>query len=108
MRQWVSDASFEAEAGLYMETGVFWRYELLEEQKARTVRRRKIDSFARLSMPINVLEVLGVVIAYVMAIIRGDGPEREGESGMIKGKTCRQCFEYNSVVGVGTRSVWAG
>lgn len=84
MRRWFSDASFEAVAGLCIDTGVIWRYELTEEQRARTVRGRRMEGCARLA--INVVDFLGKVMnANVMTVIRGDEPEKEEESVIIKG-----------------------
>ena len=70
--------------GFCMDKQVFWRYRLTQDQKARTVRSWKRDSCARLS--INVLELLGNVMnAYVMTVVRGDGPERERKSVLMRG-----------------------
>ena len=41
-RAWFPDASFEAVGGLWQETGVYWMYHLTEEERARTVRSRRI------------------------------------------------------------------
>lgn len=57
-RQWVLDVSFKAVAGLCMRIGVFRRYELAEEQRARTARHREMDSCVRLS--VGVLKLLGM------------------------------------------------
>ena len=77
MRTWLSDASFEAVGGLCLETGVYWRYRLTEEERGRTIRSRKVEDGNRLS--INVLELLRMVMtAYVMIVIKKDRPAREG------------------------------
>ena len=56
-RTWFSDASFESVGWLCLETGAYWRYNLTEEQRPRTVSRRRGEHVDRLS--INVLELLG-------------------------------------------------
>ena len=50
-------ASFEAVGWLCLETGAYWRHNLTEEERARTVRRRRGEHVNRLS--VNVLELLG-------------------------------------------------
>ena len=78
-RTWFSDSSFEAVGGLCLETGVYWRYKLSEEEVKRTIRSRKGGD--RKSLPINVLELLRVVMtAYVVIVIKRDRPAKEGES----------------------------
>ena len=59
-----------------MVTGVYWRYEPTEEQRARTMRKRKMDSCTRLS--ISVLEFLGMA----MNALPSSG---EGESVLMRG-----------------------
>ena len=83
-RTWFSDASFEAVGGLCLETGVYWRYNLTGEERARTVRSRRREHVNRLS--INVLELLGMVMtAFVMIVIRKDRPGRVGEPVLMRG-----------------------
>lgn len=84
-------------AGPRIETGVFGKYGLTEEKKARTIGS-KMNSCARLS--INVMELLGMVMnAFAMAVIRVDGPEREEGPVMVKRDNIstlywvRQCHE---------------
>ena len=59
-RAWFPDASFEAIGGLCLETGVYWRYRLTEEESGRTIRSRKVEDGNRPS--INVLDLLGMVM----------------------------------------------
>ena len=54
------DASFEAVGGLGLETGVYWRYNLAGEKRARTIRSRKARDENRFS--INAPEMLGMVM----------------------------------------------
>ena len=62
-----------------LETGVYWRYNLSEGEMKRTIRNRKGEDSNRLS--INVLELVGMVVAaYVMIVIRKDRPMEEEES----------------------------
>ena len=95
---WMRPLNKEVAAGLYMEMEAFWRYELTEGQRARTVRSGMMSSCARLS--INILELLEMVMnVCVMMMLRGDGPVRGGEFVMMKGITCRRCTRYISVTG---------
>ena len=70
-----SDASFEAAGGLDLEMGVYWRYNLTGEERARTIRSRKGRDENRFS--INVLEMLRMMMgAFMMRVIgreRGRG-----------------------------------
>ena len=83
-RTWSSEASFEAVGGMCLETGVYWRYCLSEGERKKTISNRKGQDGNRLS--INVLELMGMVMtAYVMIVIRGDRPTKEGESMLMRG-----------------------
>ena len=85
-RIWFPDASFEAVGGLCLETKVYRRYDLTEEERARTIRSRRREHVNRLS--INVLELLGMVMtAFVMIVIRKDRPGRVGEPVLMRGNT---------------------
>ena len=60
-----------------------WRYQLLEEVQLRTVRieRGKIDRIS-----INIFELVAMVIAaYVMIAMRGDKPDGEEATVLIRG-----------------------
>ena len=83
-RTWFSDASFEAVGRLCQETVVYWSYNLIKEERARTVRSRRGEHVNGLS--INVLELLGMVkTAFVMIMVRRDGPGRVGEPVLMSG-----------------------
>ena len=63
---------------------MYWRYNLTEEERARTIRSRKGGLMNRLS--INILELLGMVMtAFVMILLRKDGLARVGEPVLIRG-----------------------
>ena len=86
LRAWFSDASFEAVRGMCLETRVYWAYSLSEEERKRTIRRRKGGDGIRLS--INVQELMGMVMtAYVMIVIRRDTLTKERESVLIWGES---------------------
>ena len=83
-RHWFSDASYQAVGGYCLETGWWWRYELTEEERGRTVRSKTRRGYDSLS--INVLELFGMVwTAYVMIVIRKDLPDRVGEAVLMRG-----------------------
>ena len=64
--------------------GVYWRYSLAEEWRARTIRCRREKHVN--APPIDVLELLGMVMtAFVMIVIRRDRPGRMGEAVLIRG-----------------------
>ena len=83
VRIWFSDASFEAVGGICLETGLYWRYSLSEDEVKRTIRNRKGGDRNRLS--IKVLELLGMVMtAYVIIAIKRDRPAKEWESMLMR------------------------
>ena len=58
-----------------METGAYWRYNLTEDGRTRTIRSRRGEHVNRVS--INVLELLGMeMTAFVFIVIRRDRPGR--------------------------------
>ena len=83
-RKWFSDASVEAVGWLWLETGVYWRFNLTEEEKTRSVRSRRREHVNRLS--INVLVLLGMVMtAFVVIVIMKDRARRVGEPALTRG-----------------------
>ena len=78
-----SDASYEAIGGLCLETGVYWRFKLTGEVKRRTVRSKRGK---RDRISINLLELMSMVMAaYVMVVMKGDRPEKEGATVLMRG-----------------------
>lgn len=72
------DASLEAVEGLGLETGVYWRYPLTGEERAKTIRSR--NGRDEKGFTNNVLEMLGLVMrAFVMIVIRREMPARVGK-----------------------------
>ena len=68
-----------------MVTGVYWRYDLTGEQRARFIRSTKMNSCTRLS--ISFLTFLRRVMnIYVMRVVKGDGPGREGKTLLMSGE----------------------
>ena len=66
-----------------METGVYWRYQLTEEVQLRTVRSKR-GKGDRTS--INISELMAMVMtAYVIIVMRGDKPDREGATVLMRG-----------------------
>ena len=66
-----------------METGVYWRYQLTEEVKKRTVRSKR-GKGDRIS--INILELTAMMVtAYMMVVMRGDRPEEKGATVLVRG-----------------------
>ena len=93
-----SDASVEAVGGLCLETGVYWRHNLTEEERARTIRSRRGKHVNRLS--INVLELLGMVMtAFVIIVIRRDRPGRVGETVLMRGNSSSAAQWVNNCKG---------
>lgn len=76
-RHWLSDATLSAVGGFCAETGVWWRYDLTEEEKSRSVVGTKCAEHNAIS--INLLELLAMVItAYVMVVQKLDHSRVEG------------------------------
>ena len=75
---WFSDALFEAVGWLCLETGAYWRYNLTEEERARTVRRKERGARQQ-----AVHQCFGaarmVMTAFLMIVIKKDRPGRAGE-----------------------------
>lgn len=89
--------SFRVVTGLCLETEVIWRYKLTEK-RTRTVRSSRMNNCARLI--INVLELFWIIMkAYVTTVIRGDGPEKEGEPVVMKGDNMSAMYRVRSCHG---------
>jgi hypothetical protein len=87
-RCWFSDASYMAIGGLCSATGVWWRYDLTSEQRARLVRSVRVTGqlVADGWLHINLLELVGMVMtAWVVIVACGGRPRVGGEVVLLRG-----------------------